>query len=64
MLTNIKMYLDVHRPRNFDAVDLTTEVPADTAMYFCYNQYEANASEAGKILIKDVKGNGSWTTLA
>ena len=64
LMTNIKMYLDVHRPRNFDAQDLLTELPADTVLYFCYNQYEANAQEAGKLLIKDVKGNDSWTSLA
>ena len=37
IITNIKMYVDVLRPRSFDAGDLTTEVPSDLAFYFCYN---------------------------
>ena len=37
VMTNIKMFIDVHRPRNFDAPDLTTEIPSDLAFYFCYN---------------------------
>ena len=62
LLTNIRMYLDVLRPRNFDATDLTTEIPSDTAYYFCYNKFEANASEAGKLLVKDVK-MGTWANM-
>ena len=67
-MTNIKMFLDVHRPRNFDAGDLRTEIPSELAFYFCYCLYEANASETGKILIKDIKGGAAagqqtWTTL-
>lgn len=57
VVNNIKMYLDVHRPRSFDASDLRTEITPDLAYYFCYSQYEANASEAGKLLIKDIKGS-------
>lgn len=64
IVTNIRMYLDVLRPRNFDAGDLTTEVPGDLAFYFCYNQFEANSSEVGKVLIKDIKGLSSWASLA
>ena len=66
IITNIRMYLDVFRPRNFDAPDLATEIPSDLAYYFCYNNFEANASEAGKLLIKDVRGAGNtnnWTGL-
>ena len=63
VVSNIRMYLDVLKPRNFDASDLTTEVPSDLAFYFCYNQFEANSSEAGKVLIKDIKGVTSWASL-
>ena len=58
------MLIDVHRPRNFDASDLQTEVPGDVAFYFCYNMYEANASETGKILIKDIKATNSSAGLS
>lgn len=57
------MYLDVLRPRNFDAPDLTTEISSEIAYYFCYNKFETNASEAGKLLIKDVK-MGTWANMA
>ena len=64
VMSNIRMYLDVLRPRSFEANDLTSEIPSDLAYYFCYNQYEANASEAGKLLVKDIKGgSGEWSTL-
>ena len=53
------MYLDVFKPRNFDAPDLTTEIPSELAYFFCFNNFEANASEAGKLLIKDIKAFGS-----
>ena len=59
VLTNISMLLDVHRPRSFDSADLQTEIPGDVAFYFCYNMYEANASETGKILIRDIKASNS-----
>ena len=49
------MYLDVLRPRNFDSADLSTELPMDMTFKFCYNEFEANASEASKLLIKDIK---------
>ena len=59
------MYLDVLRPRNFDAPDLQTEIPSDTAFYFWYQQFEASASEAGRLLVKDVKsGADQWASLA
>ena len=64
VLTNLRMYLDVLRPRDFDAGDLQVEVPADTAFHFCYNMFESNASEVGKILIKDIKGLNSMAGLA
>ena len=56
--------MDVLRPRNFDATDLTTEVPSDLGFYFCYNVFEANSQEAGKVLIKDIKGITSWASLS
>ena len=64
IMSNIRMYMDVLRPRNFDATDLTTEVPSDLGFYFCYNVFEANSQEAGKVLIKDIKGITSWASLA
>jgi hypothetical protein len=63
IVTNIRMYLDVLRPRNFDAPDLTTEISSEIAYYFCYNKFETNASEAGKLLVKDVK-MGTWANMA
>lgn len=56
IMTNIKMYLDVLRPRSFDAPDLGTEIPVDVGFHFCYNKFEMNASEAGHLLIKDIRG--------
>ena len=49
------MYLDVVRPRNFDSADLLTEMPIDMTYAFCYNEFEANATETSKLLIKDIK---------
>ena len=40
-LINIRMYMDVMRPRSFDAPDLTTEIPIqDTTYEFCYKHFE------------------------
>ena len=64
VVSNIRMYLDVLRPRSFEANDLTSEIPSDLAYYFCYNQYEVNASEVGKLLVKDIRGvSGEWSSL-
>lgn len=56
ILTNIQMLTDVLKPRKFDSFDLQTELPQDTAFYFCYNQFSEQASEANKILIQDIRG--------
>ena len=55
VLTNIVMYLDVLRPRNFDSLDLQTELPMDTTFAFCYDEFEVNATEANKLMIKDIR---------
>ena len=49
------MYLDVLRPRNFDSPELTTELPMDVTYEFCYTEFEANAQEASKLMIKDIR---------
>ena len=54
-LTNIVMYLDVLRPRNFESPELTTELPMDVTYEFCYTEFEANAQEASKLMIKDIR---------
>ena len=49
------MYLDVMRPRNFDANDLQTELPGDVIFQFCYESFVENSQDASKLLIKDIK---------
>ena len=49
------IYLDVLRPRTFDADDLTKELPLDSTYLFWHLSAQRNASEVGKLMIKDFK---------
>jgi hypothetical protein len=54
-LTNLIMYIDVTKPRAFDAEDLLKELPQEILIGFAYQSIEERASENGKVMIKDVR---------
>jgi hypothetical protein len=49
------IYTDVLRPRLFDADDLTKDLPTDSTFVFWHLAAQKNASEVGKLMIKDFK---------
>ena len=55
VLTNILVFMDVMRPRNFDAQDLQRELPIDQTYIFWHANATQNCSEPNKLLIKDFK---------
>jgi hypothetical protein len=54
-VTNFIMYVDVTRPRAFDADDLTKELPQDVMVGFLFQAIEEKASETGKVMVKDCR---------
>lgn len=55
VLQNILIYLDVLKPRTFDAEDLSRELPQDVTFVYCNQAALKNASETGKLMVKDFK---------
>jgi hypothetical protein len=55
VLQNVLIFLDVLKPRNFDSDDLTKELPLDSTYVFWHLAAQRNASEVGKLMIKDFK---------
>jgi hypothetical protein len=55
ILQNILIYTDVLKPRLFDADDLTKELPTDCTFVFWHLVAQKNASEVGKLMVKDFK---------
>lgn len=54
-ITNLIMYVDVTKPRAFDAEDLLKELPQEILIGFAFQSIEGKAAEQGKVTIKDVR---------
>ena len=54
-MQNILIYLDVLKSRSFDSDDLIKELPLDITFLFWHLSIQSNASEVGKLMIKDFK---------
>jgi len=55
-ITNLVLFLDVAKPRAFDADDLLKELPQEQLIGFAFQGIEEKAAELGKVLIKDCAG--------
>lgn len=55
VLQNILIYLDVLKPRTFDAEDLNKDLPLDSTFVFWHLSAQKNAAEVGKLMVKDFK---------
>ena len=55
VVTNLVMFVDVTKPRAFDADDLNKELPEDTLLLFAFGEIKHKAADASKVLVKDVR---------